>query len=250
MRIYTVEHSDKRTINNMPTKKELLKNIHNYSPQEIADAVRAGVVSLYELNKETEGAFTPLLKRQVKNILDAPATSPQDTKTDLQTSVIETAESQETPTNPVFETAKPEQETIIPVITFNKVVSDDDGFEKVDTPHPQVSTTASGTKPAMFSRIFSFKGRIRRLEYGLTMLAYYLWSLPMDVMTEDQIPPTYAIIYLATILPILWILFAQGAKRCHDRGNSGWYQLIPFYGFWMLFADSESGKNKYGECPK
>jgi uncharacterized membrane protein YhaH (DUF805 family) len=43
---------------------------------------------------------------------------------------------------------------------------------------------------------------------------------------------------------------AQGAKRCHDRGNSGWYLLIPFYVFWMLFADSDIGANEYGLNPK
>jgi uncharacterized membrane protein YhaH (DUF805 family) len=51
-------------------------------------------------------------------------------------------------------------------------------------------------------------------------------------------------------IPMLWFLWAQGAKRCHDRGNSGFYQIIPFYGFWMLFADSEKGVNEYGPNPK
>ena len=50
----------------MATKKELLKNLRKYSPEEIAEAVKTGEVSLYELSKETEGAFTPLLKKKVK----------------------------------------------------------------------------------------------------------------------------------------------------------------------------------------
>jgi uncharacterized membrane protein YhaH (DUF805 family) len=58
-----------------------------------------------------------------------------------------------------------------------------------------------------------------------------------------------AIVGLAYI-PMLWFLWAQGAKRCHDRGNSGWYQIIPLYGLWMLFADSDNGVNEYGENPK
>jgi len=49
---------------------------------------------------------------------------------------------------------------------------------------------------------------------------------------------------------MLWFIWTQGAKRCHDRGNSGWYMFISFYGFWMLFADSEYGANEYGENPR
>ena len=55
---------------------------------------------------------------------------------------------------------------------------------------------------------------------------------------------------LILLIPVYWFLLAQGAKRCHDRGNSGWYQIIPFYNLWMLFADSEKGVNDYGLNPK
>ena len=54
----------------MASKKEILKNITNYTPEEIADAVRSGVVSMYELGKNTEGAFTPLLRKRVKELLE------------------------------------------------------------------------------------------------------------------------------------------------------------------------------------
>jgi uncharacterized membrane protein YhaH (DUF805 family) len=52
------------------------------------------------------------------------------------------------------------------------------------------------------------------------------------------------------LIPSMWFMIAQACKRCHDRGNSGWWQLIPFYGFWLLFADSMPGINQYGENPK
>ena len=45
-------------------------------------------------------------------------------------------------------------------------------------------------------------------------------------------------------------MIAQGAKRCHDRGNSGWCQLIPLYGLFMVFGGSDHGENKYGPNPK
>ena len=72
----------------------------------------------------------------------------------------------------------------------------------------------------------------------------------MQVMTESQISEAYAVIYLLSLFPMIWILYAQGAKRCHDRGNSGWFQIIPFYVFWMIFAEGESNTNQYGESPK
>ena len=49
---------------------------------------------------------------------------------------------------------------------------------------------------------------------------------------------------------LFWFLLAQGAKRCHDRGNSGWFQIIPYYLFWMLFAKGEAANNKYSNSPK
>jgi len=33
-------------------------------------------------------------------------------------------------------------------------------------------------------------------------------------------------------------------------GNSGWWQLIPFYAIIMIFQDGQPGTNQYGENPK
>ncbi len=50
---------------------------------------------------------------------------------------------------------------------------------------------------------------------------------------------------------LLFGLFSlKGVKRCHDRGNSGWWILIPYYGFWLLFADSEAGLMSTVKTPK
>jgi uncharacterized membrane protein YhaH (DUF805 family) len=55
---------------------------------------------------------------------------------------------------------------------------------------------------------------------------------------------------LILMIPMLWFIWAQGATRCYDVGNSGWWQLIPFYGLWLLFQDGQPGSNNYGENPK
>lgn len=78
----------------------------------------------------------------------------------------------------------------------------------------------------------------------------YVLFFPINITPENQVSEGMAIFYLLLFFPALWFLWAQGAKRCHDRGNSGWYQIIPFYGLWMLFADGEECENEYGVDPK
>lgn len=102
-------------------------------------------------------------------------------------------------------------------------------------------------KRGMFSNPFSFKGRIRRTEYGISFIIYFIIYVFVNAVLETG--DEAAILGLAYI-PMLWFLWAQGAKRWHDRGNSGWFQIIPFYGLWMLFGDGEIGNNEYGSNPK
>jgi len=106
-------------------------------------------------------------------------------------------------------------------------------------------------KPAMFENPFSFNGRIRRKEYAISVtfyLAAYFHMLGYLRSPFEQLnSPAVA---LVVAIPALWFLWAQGAKRSHDLGNSGWYQLIPFYIFWLLFQDGQPGSNEYGLNPK
>jgi uncharacterized membrane protein YhaH (DUF805 family) len=99
----------------------------------------------------------------------------------------------------------------------------------------------------MFKNPFSFDGRIRRTEYGLTIIIYVIVAVIINAIivggTDNEI---LGIAYI----PMLWFLWAQGAKRCHDLGNNGWWQIIPFYGLWLLFQDGQYGLNQYGDNPK
>lgn len=218
----------------MPTKKELLKNLRDYSPEQIADAVRSGVVSMYELTKETSGAFTPLLRKQVEAILATP----------IPLTNIKSEES----------AFQKESAPEIPVVSLFDATSDTSNPSSVtETTNPYEDEIEP--KPKMFSRPFSFKGRIRRLEYGLSLIIYMIVFFIAEVMWESVIDSNFEdtlLLLLYVILHILlcWFTWAQGAKRCHDRGNSGWYQLIPFYGFVLLFGNGEKGTNSYGVSPK
>ena len=73
----------------------------------------------------------------------------------------------------------------------------------------------------MFDNEFSFNERIRTTEYGLSF-----------------------------IIPLVWFLWAQGAKRCHDLGHRGWYQIIPLYFLWLIFDAGDRSDNAYGSDPK
>ena len=97
---------------------------------------------------------------------------------------------------------------------------------------------------------FTFKGRIRRRTYWIVSLILgfigNILTTMLDASCDDL---TIAMIFLAIIV-LAYISFANGAKRCHDLGHNGWWQLIPFYTLWMAFQDSEHGTNKYGPNPK
>ncbi|MEP3837111.1 MAG: DUF805 domain-containing protein [Algibacter sp.] len=101
----------------------------------------------------------------------------------------------------------------------------------------------------MFKNPFSFEGRIRRTEYGLSYLIYLLLYLGGGALIANM-NESFSILLLVIWVPLIWFLLAQGTKRCHDRSNSGWYQIIPFYGLWMLFGDGDTGPNEYGNNPK
>ena len=102
----------------------------------------------------------------------------------------------------------------------------------------------------MFKHLFSFKGRIRRLEYCVTYFLYWAFNLPLKLFNDDELPVEFALSWLVLAIPVLWITLAQGAKRCHDRGNNLLFQFIPLYLLWMFFADGDEGVNRYGTSPK
>ncbi|MAQ70103.1 MAG: hypothetical protein CMD23_03300 [Flavobacteriales bacterium] len=95
----------------------------------------------------------------------------------------------------------------------------------------------------MFQAPFSFKGRIRRLEFGITFIIISIWNMIIRIGYYEEW-------MLFLTIPLMWFQWAQGAKRCHDRNCSGWWQLVPFYALWMLFAEGTRGPNKYGPDPK
>jgi uncharacterized membrane protein YhaH (DUF805 family) len=100
----------------------------------------------------------------------------------------------------------------------------------------------------MFENPFSFSGRIRRTEYGLSLLIFYAGLVFSGYMMDAEQFNWEVMVFI--MFPLYAFIIAQGTKRCHDRGNSGWFQIIPYYVLWMLFADSKPGFNRFGANPK
>lgn len=110
----------------------------------------------------------------------------------------------------------------------------------------------------MFKNPFSFKGRIRRKEYGLGILLFYgiimlfafLIELIKGLLNIGDSELITSILLIPVFIALYWALLAQAVKRSHDVGNSGWYILIPFYTLYLFFANSQYGPNPYGPNPK
>ncbi|MBX7047355.1 MAG: DUF805 domain-containing protein [Ignavibacteria bacterium] len=105
----------------------------------------------------------------------------------------------------------------------------------------------------MFKNPFSFKGRIRRLEYGLSLIIYYFLSTILSALSSRINEKTEGVLFLFILIPLIgvyWFLLAQSVKRSHDINNSGFYILIPFYILWLIFKEGDSGINEYGENSK
>lgn len=105
-----------------------------------------------------------------------------------------------------------------------------------------------------YHSVWSFNGRVGRLSYFAALFGglfaffipiIFLRIIGVDVDTAFNSPIIifcYAIFYIA----YWYISLTVGAKRCHDLGHSGWFQLIPFYGFVMLFSSGNGDDNEYG----
>jgi len=138
----------------------------------------------------------------------------------------------------------------IPTIEIESTSENDNSKEKVDDSVSDIETSEprAPRKKSIFLNPFSFNGRIRRIEYGLSLIIYFVIAPIIGTIADSGSHKNFLSILF---IPMLWFLLAQGSKRCHDIGNTGWFQIIPFYVFWMIFAKGESGVfNNYGVNPK
>lgn len=68
---------------------------------------------------------------------------------------------------------------------------------------------------------------------------YNILNLPSHI--------TFFIVMVCLRFGLCWHKEQSGAMI---EVHTGWYQIIPFYELWMLFAKGDKGNNCYGEAPK
>jgi len=124
--------------------------------------------------------------------------------------------------------------------------------EWMATDHP---TEFMDSVKTCFNKYAQFRGRARRPEFWYFVLFNFLVSLALNVVDGmifgwgsdfAVFNPLYS---LAVLVPAL----AVGARRLHDTGRSGWWQLIlliPIAGVIVLIvfcaSRGESRQNQYG----
>jgi uncharacterized membrane protein YhaH (DUF805 family) len=98
------------------------------------------------------------------------------------------------------------------------------------------------------NKYVDFSGRAGRPEFWWFALFCLVAGLLVQVILGDIIA---MLVNLALLLPSL----AVGARRLHDIGKSGWFQLlwfIPFLGWAVMIyflVQPTGGPNQYGEGP-
>jgi uncharacterized membrane protein YhaH (DUF805 family) len=119
-------------------------------------------------------------------------------------------------------------------------------------------------------RYFDFSGRSRRKEYWMFVLFVVIGEI--ITMTLDSVLGTGGsttttsefgdgtasagiamsggIITMIFVLLIIIPGIAVAVRRAHDQDKSGWFILIPIYGFIMMFIEGTRGPNRFGPDPK
>ena len=108
--------------------------------------------------------------------------------------------------------------------------------------------------PVLQEHYADFTGRARRQTFWMFILCNFVVSLVLGIIGALIGTKILSTVYsLALLVPTL----ALGARRLHDTGRSGWWQLIslvPLVGgivliiFWC--QDSQPEANKWGANPK
>ncbi|MGY4305382.1 uncharacterized membrane protein YhaH (DUF805 family) [Bradyrhizobium sp. USDA 4369] len=107
--------------------------------------------------------------------------------------------------------------------------------------------------------VFSFSGRINRLQYTMVMLVGYAGSILVFWLTWPHLRMMGELgvaVGMANLALITWVLFAAMAKRFHDFNRSGLSGLrifVPLIGLYtplsLFFIPGDAANNEFGRPP-
>ena len=116
----------------------------------------------------------------------------------------------------------------------------------------------------MFRNPFSFRGRIRRTEYAISMIclivgvyissalfAFFAVLFFHQAGFDGWLGWTVVAVFLFAVLGFaIWFYLAQTAKRLHDIDAPGLFCLTYGIALALIFIDGTKGPNRYGASPK
>lgn len=124
-----------------------------------------------------------------------------------------------------------------------------DSDEKTLVKESECTTQAEHrTEPKRKNNIFSFKGRATRTEYWLVTFICNFVAIPAN--KDLEMSALVTILYCIVMLAALWVYIATMVRRCHDRGKSWWFILIPLYFLLLYVLPAQQEGNEFGPNPR
>lgn len=108
---------------------------------------------------------------------------------------------------------------------------------------------------SVVSNYSNFEGRATRSEFWYFALVYFIISLCLFIV--DALIGFNGFVNFSNAFALLMLVLylSVGARRLHDTGRSGWFQLVTLlpFGIIALFIawsiKGESGENRFGPQP-
>ena len=130
--------------------------------------------------------------------------------------------------------------------TTNKTTTPSKSVNYIDKTEKEILKEKYKNPRTHKRKILSGKGRINRIEYLLSLIVFSIGVSFTQSLIEIEGWRFMEILYFF----LIWFILAQGSKRCHDYGKSGWLQLIPFYPLYMIIKKGDAEDNEYGPVPR